>query len=114
MLVKLLVTQSCPSLCDPMDCSPPGSSVCEILQAGIWEWVAISFSRGSSDPGIEPGSPTWQADSLPSGKVKKVKDFPTREAQEVLCLPQMRRLCKAGCSQRNAGRTGMLLELISA
>ena len=39
---------SCPTLCDPMDCSPPGSSVLGILQAGILEWIAISFSRGSS------------------------------------------------------------------
>ena len=42
--------QSCPTLCDPMDCSPPGSSVRGIFQAGILEWVAISFSRGSSRP----------------------------------------------------------------
>ena len=40
--------QSCPTLCDPMDCSPSGSSVHGILQARILEWVAISFSRGSS------------------------------------------------------------------
>ena len=40
---------SCPTLCDPMDCSPPGSwSVQEIFQARILEWVAISFSRGFS------------------------------------------------------------------
>ena len=45
-----LVAQSCPTLCDPMDCSPPGSSVHGILQARILEWVAISFSRGSSLP----------------------------------------------------------------
>ena len=44
------VTQSCPTLCDPMDCSPPGSSIHGILQARILEWVAISFSRGSSRP----------------------------------------------------------------
>ena len=43
-------TQSCPTLCDPMDCSPPGFSVHGILQARILEWVAISFSRGSSQP----------------------------------------------------------------
>ena len=41
------VTQSCLTLCDPMDCSPPGSAVHGILQARILEWVAISFSRGS-------------------------------------------------------------------
>ena len=45
-----LVTQSCLTLCDPMDCSPPGSSVHGILQARILEWVAISSSRGSSQP----------------------------------------------------------------
>ena len=42
--------QSCPTLCNPMDCSPPGSSVYGILQARILEWVAISFSRGSFWP----------------------------------------------------------------
>ena len=47
-----LCDQSCPVLCDPMDCSPPGSSVCGTLQAGILEWgVAIPFSRASSRPG---------------------------------------------------------------
>ena len=47
-LFCVLVAQSCLTLCDPMDCSPPGSSVPGILQARILEWVAISFSRGSS------------------------------------------------------------------
>ena len=42
--------ESCPTLCDPVDCSLPGSSVREILQARIVEWVAISSSRGSSWP----------------------------------------------------------------
>ena len=45
-----LVAQSCPTFCDPMDCSPPGSFVHGILQAKILEWVAIVFSRGSSQP----------------------------------------------------------------
>ena len=45
-----LVAQSCLILCNPTDCSPPGSSVHWILQARILEWVAISFSRGSSWP----------------------------------------------------------------
>ena len=43
-----LITWWCPTLCDPMDCSQPDSSVDGILQARILEWVAISFSRGSS------------------------------------------------------------------
>ena len=46
----VLVAQSCPPLCNPMDCSLPGSCVHEIFQARILEWVAISFSRGSSQP----------------------------------------------------------------
>ena len=107
------VAQSCPTLCDPVDCSLPGSSVYGILQTTMLEWVAISFSKtglkvkvkslsrvrlfatlwtvahqaplsmGFSrqdywsglpfpspgdlpDPGIEPRSPTLQADALPS------------------------------------------------
>ena len=44
------VTQLCPTLWDPMDCSLPGSSLHGILQARVLEWVAISFSRGSSWP----------------------------------------------------------------
>ena len=51
--VESLVTQLCPTLCDPMDCSPPGPSDHGIFQARVLEWVTISFSRG-----IEPGSPT--------------------------------------------------------
>ena len=48
---KVSVAQLCPTLCDPMDCSPAlDSSVCEILQARILEWVAIPFTRGSSQP----------------------------------------------------------------
>ena len=44
------VTQSCPTLCDPMNCNLPGSSVHGIFQVRVLEWVAISFSRGSSRP----------------------------------------------------------------
>ena len=40
--------QSCPALCDPVDCSLPGSSVQGILQARILEWVVVPFSRASS------------------------------------------------------------------
>ena len=46
----LLVAQSCPTFCDPMDCSPPSFSVHGILQARMLEWVASPFSRGSSWP----------------------------------------------------------------
>ena len=45
LCLRVLVAQLCPTICDPMDCSPSGSSVQRILQARILEWVAIPFSR---------------------------------------------------------------------
>ena len=60
MKICCSVTQSCPTLCDPVDCSPPGSSVREILQARILEWLAVPISRGSSQPRF----PALQEDSL--------------------------------------------------
>ena len=48
--VKVLVTQSCLTPCDPMDCSPSGSSVHGVFQARTLEWFAISFSRETSQP----------------------------------------------------------------
>ena len=63
----MLVAQSCPALCDPRNWEPPGPSVHGILQARILEWVAIPLLRGNLPaPGIKPGSPALQADSLPS------------------------------------------------
>ena len=66
MYVKVLVSQSCPTLCNPMDysCDPLGSSVHGIFQARIMEWVAIPFSRGFPDPWVKLRSPAFQADSL--------------------------------------------------
>ena len=55
LCVKVLVSQSCPTLCNPMDCSLPGSSVNGIFQARILDWVAIPFSSGSSQPRVQ----TW-------------------------------------------------------
>ena len=67
-----LSSQLCPTLCDPMGCSPPGSSVYGILQARMLEWVAITFSRGIlPHQGIELGSPALQADSLLSEPLGK-------------------------------------------
>ena len=69
--VKVEVPQLCPTLCDPMDYTAHG-----ILQARILEWVAFPFSRRSSQPGIEPRSPTLWADSLPAepqGKPIKIE-----------------------------------------
>ena len=59
--------QSCLNLCNPMDCSPPGSSVHGILQTRILEWVAMPSSRDLPNPRIEPKSlksPYWQVDSF--------------------------------------------------
>ena len=68
-----LVTQSCPILCNPMDCSLPGSSVHGILQARIMEWVAMLSSRGSSQPR------NWiQVSCIASGFFT---DWATKEAQ---------------------------------
>ena len=50
ILIYCLVAQSCPILCNPMDCSPPGSTVHVVSQARIPEWVTITSSRGSSQP----------------------------------------------------------------
>ena len=55
-----------PTLCNPIDCSPPGSSVHGISQARILESVATPFSRDLPYPGIKARSPTLQSDSLPS------------------------------------------------
>ena len=61
------VTQSCPTLCNAWTvCSLPSFSIHGIFQVRVLEWVAISFSRGSSQPRIKPGSPSLQADALPS------------------------------------------------
>ena len=78
-----------------MDCSPLDSPVHGILQARILEWVAIPFSRGSSDPGIEPRSPPLQADSFlsePPGKPS-----PLRKPFE-----EVNGFSKAGCCYRNS------------
>ena len=52
--------QSCPTLCNPMECSPPGSGIHGVFQARVLEWVAISFSRGSS----QPRDRTWVSHTL--------------------------------------------------
>ena len=75
-LMCMSFAQSCPTLCNPRDCSPPVSSVHGILQARILEWVAIPSPEDLSDPGIKPGSPALQADSLPSKPPQKPPFFP--------------------------------------
>ena len=63
------------TLCNPMDYSPPDSSVHGIFQARTLEWVAIYYSRVSSDPGIKPSLLHWQAEfftTVPPGKPEHV------------------------------------------
>ena len=64
-MCTVALLQLCPALSDPIDCSLPGSSVHEILQARILEWVARS-PGDLPDPGLEHKSPALQSDSLPS------------------------------------------------
>ena len=61
LAVCVKVTQSCLTLCEPMDCIIHG-----ILQARILEWVAFPYSRNLPNPGVEPRSPPLQADFLPN------------------------------------------------
>ena len=70
------VAQSCPTLCDPIDCSLPGSSVHGIFQAIVLEWIAISFSRGSSQPRVQ----TWVSCIVDRGFTV----WATRESQVTL------------------------------
>ena len=71
----VLVAQMCPALCNPMDCSLPGSSVHEILWTRILRQIAIPSPGDLPDPGIEPRSPTLQADSLSSEPKMKRLEF---------------------------------------
>ena len=74
----MLVTQLCLTLYDPMDCSSPGSSVYGILQPRILEWVAIPFSRGSSQPR------DWTQDSHTAGRF--FTSWAIREANNKLLM----------------------------
>ena len=80
---EVLVTQSCLTLCDPTDCNPPGSSVHGIFQARILEWVAISFSRGSSWPRDRTWVSHIAGDSLPTEPPGKEDDKITEKSNRV-------------------------------
>ena len=82
----VLVTQSCPTLCHPMECSPPGSSVLGIFQARIQEWVAIPFSRGSSQD-------VWEGQTQISHLASRFFTFwDTREVLQVGCMQLMKQI----------------------
>ena len=70
-LVKVKVTRSCLTLCSPVNCSPPGSSIHEFSRQEYWSGLPFPTSGDHPDPGLEPGSPALHTDSLlsePSGK----------------------------------------------
>ena len=64
MNVKVLVAKSCPTLCDPMDCSPPGYCVHGFSRQEHWSGLPFPSPANLPDPGIKPMSPALQADSL--------------------------------------------------
>ena len=82
------ISQLCLTLCNPMD-----YTVLEILQAAIPEWEAVPFSRGSSQPGINPRSPALQADSLPAELPQKLKGrgvMKSQDSNSVIVLKALR------------------------
>ena len=84
------------TLCDPMDCSPPGSSVHGIPQARTLEWVAISFSRGSSQTTVELASPVLIGGCFTFATVRKVLENDLRlipKATSSVSLPTFPLCC---------------------
>ena len=61
-----LVAKSCPTLCNPMDCSLPGSLAVEFSRQEYWSGLPLPSPGDLPNPGIEPESPALQADSLPT------------------------------------------------
>ena len=70
----MLVAQSCPTLCDTMDYSTPGSSVHGIVRQEYWSGLPFPSPGYLPDPGIKPGSPALQADFLPSKPPGNIHD----------------------------------------
>ena len=95
----MLVTQPCLSLCDPMDCSPPGFSLYGILQARRLEWVAILFSRDLPASGIKHRSPALQVDSLPYE--------PSGKPQNYLQFSSVAQSCPTLCDSMNHSTPGL-------
>ena len=79
-----------PTLCNPMDHSPPGSSVYGILQARILKWRAMPSSGDRLDPGIKPWFPALQADSLPLEPAEKPFGLSTKKISKTCRLTNSR------------------------
>ena len=98
----MLVAQSCPTLCNSMDYSPPGSSVHGILQARTLEWVTIPFSRGSSQPRDWSWVSALQTDSLPSEPPMKPNTCLNHKIRNTSNKPSS--LPSKGVRERNKGQ----------
>ena len=88
--------QLCLTLCDPMNCSPPGSCVHGILQARILEWVAVPSSGDLSDPGIKLASPV--APALAGGLLYPWASWEARHSAPLSTKRWPRATLKPGCS----------------
>ena len=132
----MLSSQSCLTLCNPMGCSPPGSSVLGISQARILEWVAISSCRGSSQlrdrtrsllhfmhwqrdclPPSHLGSPLWFTEQLLKSR-KVIYDNELNQVTELMTLLYIYLadpcwVCRAICSSRLLDAFLHLLSLLS-
>ena len=87
---KVLVAQLCPTLCDPMNWSLPGSSDLGISQATTLEWVAIPFSKGIFlTQGSNPQLLHWQGDSLPLKPPGKPRALPAAAAKSLQSCPTL-------------------------
>ena len=80
-----LVTKSCPTLCDPMDCSPPRSAVHGILQARTPDGLPGPLPGYLPDPGIEPTSPALQVASLLMSHAAIKRSYVLQQRQKILC-----------------------------
>ena len=101
------VAQSCPTLCDPMDCSPPGSSVHGILQQEYWSGLPFPSPGDLPNPGIKPRSPALQADVLPSEPPGKPQEKELKWS-EVKSLSHVRLCDPVDCSPPSSSVHGIL------
>ena len=86
--VKVLVAQSCPTLCDSMDCSLPGSSVHGIHRARILEWLPCPSPGHLPNPGMEPGSPHCRQILLTTWAIREALLLCSTVPLAVLCSPR--------------------------
>ena len=108
--VKVLITQLCLTLWDPMHCSLPGSSVHGIVQARILEWVAMPPPGDLPDQGINPGCPALQAGSLPSEpQGKPISLYAAATAKSLQSYPTLCNCMSAFKTHNASGRVVLLM-----